>query len=87
MACLNSADRPFHNFAPLYEKHLWPFDELFFGNLRSVPVLRRLYDEQSEFCAKRSQRYCGASLFWDLKTIVLDSPVISSSVFHPIPSI
>ena len=46
VACFDSADRSFHNFAPLYEKHLWPFDDLFFGNLRSVPVLRRLYEEQ-----------------------------------------
>ena len=64
--------------------HLMTF---FFGNLRSVPVLRRLYDEQSDFRVKRPQRYSGDSWFRDLKTIVLDSHVISSSmIFHPISS-
>ena len=55
VASFDSADTPFHNFAPLYEKHLWPFDDLFFGNLRSVSELRRLYDEQSEFRVKMPQ--------------------------------
>ena len=48
-ACFDSADRPFHSFEPPFEEYLWPFPDLFIVNLRSFHVLRRLYDEQSEF--------------------------------------
>ena len=88
VACFDSVGRLFHSLAPLQEKHFWPLADLFNGNIKSVPVLRGLYDEHSEFRVKRSHRYCGARSFRDLKTIVLDSSVISSSkVFHPSPSI
>ena len=84
VACFDPADRPFHSFAPLKEKHLCPIVYFFKGNLRSVPVLRKLLTEHVEFRMKRSHRYCGAISFKDLKTIILDSLDTSSSmVFHP----
>ena len=44
--------------------------------------------EHSEFFAKRPHKYCGASSLSDLKTIVLDSLLISCSmVFQPSSSI
>ena len=43
-ACLQLAERLFQSFTPLNEKHFMPFSVLFFGNLRSVDVLRSLYD-------------------------------------------
>ena len=88
VACFDLADRLFHSFAPLQEKHLWPFADLFISSLRSVPISRRLYDQQDKLQVKRSHKYCKASSFRDLKTIVLDSPEASSlTVFHPNPLI
>ena len=43
-ACLQLAERLFHSFTPLNEKHFLPFSVPVFGNLRSVDVLRSLYD-------------------------------------------
>ena len=43
-ACLQLAERLFQSFTPLNEKHFLPFSIPFFGNLRSVDVLRSLYD-------------------------------------------
>ena len=43
-ACLQLAERLFQSFTPLNEKHFLPFSVPFFGNLRSVDVLRSLYD-------------------------------------------
>ena len=36
--------RLFHNLAPLYEKRFCPFKNIFFGNLGSVAVRLRLYE-------------------------------------------
>ena len=48
-ACLQLALRLFQSFAPLNEKDFLSFSVLFFGNLRSVDVLRKLYEVLSEF--------------------------------------
>ena len=66
VAYFDSAGRLFHSLAPLYGKHFWPLDDLFIGNLKSVPAFRSLYDEHSDFRMKRAHRYRGASSFRDL---------------------
>ena len=66
--------------APLYEKHFCPFADFVFGNLKSVSVFRRLREEHAEFFVKRLHRYCGAKSLSDLKTIILDSLSMSSSM-------
>ena len=46
-------------------------------------MFRRLREEQAEFLVNRLHRYCGARSLSDLKTIVLDSlPMSSSMVFQ-----
>ena len=70
----------FHILAPRYEKHFCPFADFFFGNLKSVSVFRRLWEEHAEFFVKRFHRYCGARSLSDLKTIILDSLSMSSSM-------
>ena len=76
--------RLFHNIAPLYEKLFCLFEDTFFGSLRPVAVGLRLYQELIELASNRSERYCGASLFTDLKTITFVSLWIRSSiVFQP----
>ena len=83
-ACLQLAERLFQSFTPLNEKHFLPFSVPFFGNLRSVDVLRSLYDVLCEFFLNKLHKYGGASSFKVLKTIVLDSMSINSLiVFHP----
>ena len=77
---LDSAGRLFRNLAPRKEKDVCPFAEFFFGNLKSVSVFRRLQKEHTEFLVKRLHRYCGAKSLSDLKTIVLDSLSMSSSM-------
>ena len=56
-AFLDSAGRLFHNLAPRKEKHFCPFADLFFGNLKSVSVFRRLREEHAEFFVKRLHKY------------------------------
>ena len=51
-AVLDSAGRLFHSLAPRKEKHFCPFGDLFFGNLISVSVFRRLREEHTEFVGK-----------------------------------
>ena len=81
---LDSAGRLFQSLAPRKEKHLCPFAEFFFINLKSVAVFRRLGKEHAEFLVKRLHRYCGAKSLSDLKTIILNSLSMSSSmVFQP----
>ena len=76
--------RLFHNIAPLYETLFCPFEGTFFGSLRSVAVRLRLYQELVQLASNRSERYCVASLFTDLKTITFVSLWIRSSiVFQP----
>ena len=83
-ACLQLAERLFQSFTPLNEKHFLPFSVPFFGNLRSVDVLRSLYDVLRELFLNKLHKYGGASSFTVLKTIVLDSMSINSLiVFHP----
>ena len=83
-ACLQVAERLFQSFTPLNEKHFLPFSVPFFRNLRSVDVLRSLYDVLCEFFLNKLRKYGGASSFKLLKTIVLDSMSINSLiVFHP----
>ena len=83
-ACLQLAERLFQSFTPLNEKHFLPCSVPFFGNLRSVDVLRSLYDVLCEFFLNKLRKYGGASSFKLLKTIVLDSVSINSLiVFHP----
>ena len=60
-ACLFSAGRLFHSFAPRYKKHFCPFADVFCGSLKSVFVLRRLRELLAEFLVKRLLMYCGAS--------------------------
>ena len=83
-ASLHSAERPFQDLAPLNEKDFCPFLEFFFGNLRSVAVFLRFLEVSWDVFVKRLHMYCGASSCRDLKTIILDSLAISSSmVFQP----
>ena len=83
-ACLQLAERLFQSCTPLNEKHFLPFSVPFFGNLRSVDVLRSLYDVLCEVFLNKLRKYGGASSFMLLKTIVLDSISINSLiVFHP----
>ena len=42
--CLQLAERLFQSFAPLNKKYFLPFAVPFFGILRSVDVLRSLYE-------------------------------------------
>ena len=78
------AERLFQSFAPLNEKDFLPFSVPIFGNLRSVDVLRSLYEVLCEFFLNKLRKYGGASSFKLLKTIVLDSMSIKSLiVFHP----
>ena len=83
-ACLQLAERLFQSLTPLNEKHFLPFSVPFFGNLRSVDVLRSLYDVLCKIFLNKLRKYGGASSFKLLKTIVLDSMSINSLiVFHP----
>ena len=83
-ACLQLAEWLFQSFTPLNEKHFLPFSVPFFGNLRSVDVLRSLYDVLCEFFLNKLHKCGGASSFKVLKTIALDSMSINSLiVFHP----
>ena len=83
-AYLQLAERLFQSLTPLYEKHFLPFSVPFFGNLRSVDVLRSLYDVLCKIFLNKLRKYGGASSFKLLKTIVLDSMSINSLiVFHP----
>ena len=52
-ACFDSAETPFHNFAPLKETPFCPFAVFFKGSLRSISVSQRLGEEHSEFLVKR----------------------------------
>ena len=77
-------ERLLQSFAPLNEKDLLPFSVPIFGNLRSVDVLRSLYEVLCEFFLNKLRKYGGASSCKLLKTIVLDSMSINSLiVFHP----
>ena len=77
-ACLQLAERLFQCFPPLNEKHFLPLSVPFFGNLRSVDVLRSLYEVLCKFFLSKLRKYGGASSFKLLKTIVLDSMSINS---------
>ena len=83
-ACLQLAERLFQSFAPLYEEDFLPFSVPIFGNLRTVDVLRSLYEILCEFFLNKLRKYGGASSFKLLKTIILDSMSINSLIaFHP----
>ena len=83
-ACLRSAERPFQDLAPLKEKHFCPFVEFFFGILRSVAEFLRLREVNWDVFVNRLRMYGGARPCRDLKTMILDSLLISSSmVFQP----
>ena len=73
-------ERLFQSFAPLNEKDFLPFSVPIFGNLRSVDVLRSLYEVLCEFFLNKLRKYGGASSFKLLKTIVLDSMSINSLI-------
>ena len=78
------AERLFQSFAPLNEKDFLPFSVPIFGTMRSVDVLRSLYEVLCEFFLNTMRKYGGASSFKLLKTIILDSMSINSLiVFHP----
>ena len=81
-ACLQLAERLFQSFAPLNEKDFLPFSVPIFGNLRSVDVLRSLYEVLCEFFLNKLRKYGGASSFKLLKTIVLDSMSINSLALY-----
>ena len=68
-ACLQLAERLFQYFAPLNEKHFLPFSVPFYGNLRSVDVLRSLYEVLCKFFLNKLRKYGGVSSFKLLKTI------------------
>ena len=83
-ACLQLAERLFQSFAPLNEKDFLPFSVPIFGNLRSVGVLRSLYEVLCELFLNKLSKYGGASSFKLLKTIILDSMSMNSLiVFYP----
>ena len=56
-ACLQLAERLFQGFTPLSEKHFLPFSVPCFGNLRSVDILRSLYDVLCEFFLNKLRKY------------------------------
>ena len=62
-ACLQLAERLFQSFAPLNEKDFLPFSVPIYGNLRSVDVLRSLYEVLCEFFLNKLRKYGGASSF------------------------
>ena len=78
--CLQLPERLFQSFAPLNEKNFLPFSARFFGNLRSVNVLRSLYEVLREVFLNKLRKYGGASSFRLLETIVLDSISINSLI-------
>ena len=87
-AFLPLAEGLFQSFAPLNEKDFLPFSVPIFGNMMSVDVLRSLYKVLCKFFLNKLRKYGGASSFTPLKTFVLDSMSINSSiVFHPTFSI
>ena len=51
------AERLFQSFAPLNEKDFLPFSVPIFGNLRSVDVLRSLYEVLREFFLNKLRKY------------------------------
>ena len=59
-ACFQLAERLFQSFALLNEKDFLPFSVRFFGNLRSVDVLRSLYEVLCKFFLSKL-RECGGS--------------------------
>ena len=54
---LQLAERLFQSFAPLNEKDFLPFSVPIFGNLRSVDVLRSLYEVLCEFFLYKLRKY------------------------------
>ena len=70
------AERLFQSFAPLNEKDFLSFSVPIFGNLRSVDVLRSLYDVLCEFFLNKLRKYGRASSFKLLKIIVLGCQLI-----------
>ena len=62
-ACLQLAKRLFQSLAPLNEKHFLPFSVPFSGNLRSVDILRSLYEVLREFFLHRMHKDGGANSF------------------------
>ena len=65
-ACWQLALRLFQSSAPLNEKDFLPFSVLFCGNLRSVDVLRRLYEVLCEHFLNKLRKYGGESSFAQL---------------------
>ena len=79
------AERLLQSSATQHENHFLPFSVPFFGNLRSVDIVRSLYEVLCEFFLNKLLKYGGASSFKLLKTIVLDSMFINSLiVFTPV---
>ena len=76
-ACLQLVERLFQNFTPLNDKHFLPFSVPFFAHLRSVDVLRSLYEVICEFFLNKLCKYVGASSFKLLKTITTLSDLFS----------
>ena len=70
------AERLFQSFAPLNEKDFLSFSVPIFGNLRSVDVLRSLYEVLCEFFLNKLRKYGRASSFKLLKIIVLGCQLI-----------
>ena len=56
-ACLVSVGRLFHSFALRNEKNFCQYAGVFFGNLKSVAVFRRLRELQVEFLKKKLPMY------------------------------
>ena len=61
-ACLQLAERLFQSFVPLNEKHFLPFSVLYFGNPRSVDVLRSLYEALCKFFLNKLRKNISVSL-------------------------
>lgn len=72
-ACLQLDQMLFQIFVLLNEKDFWSFVVLFYENLRSVDVLRKLYEEFCEIVLNKMREYREASSFKLSKTIILDS--------------
>ena len=65
----------------LHERKLvFPLQDFFLGNFKSIAVLRWANEELIEFLVKKSQRYGGARSCKTLQTILLDSSAISCSM-------
>ena len=58
VARFNWSGRLFQILAPVYEKLFYPYEELFFGILKSLAAFLKLYKELVEFATMQSVECC-----------------------------